>query len=83
MWVTPPLPLPSAHPGALKLDVLRTGVVEEKTSLAEEHRDEIDLELIEDTGSERELGGSGAVDQDVLVARSPLGLGHCVLTSLT
>jgi hypothetical protein len=34
------------------------------------------LELVEDAGSERELRGSGAVDQNVLVALSLLGLGH-------
>ena len=44
--------------------------------MAEEHRDEMYLELVEDAGSERELRGSGAVDQHVLLARSLLGLGH-------
>jgi hypothetical protein len=44
--------------------------------VAEEHRDEMDLELVKDAGSERELRCSGAVDQHVLVAGSPLGLGH-------
>ena len=34
------------------------------------------LELVEDAGSERELRGSGAVDQNVLVTRSLLGLRH-------
>jgi hypothetical protein len=36
----------------------------------------MELELVEDAGSECELGGSGAVDQHVLVARSLLGPGH-------
>ena len=36
----------------------------------------MDLELVEDAGSECQLRGSDAVDQHVLVARSPLGLGH-------
>ena len=56
-------------PRALELDVLGAEVVEEAAALAEEHRDEMDLELVEDAGGERELRGSGAVDQDVLVAR--------------
>jgi response regulator RpfG family c-di-GMP phosphodiesterase len=68
--------VPLEDPGALELDVLGTEVVEKTAPLPEEHRDEMDLELVEDTGSECELCGSGAVDQDVLVARSPLGLGH-------
>jgi hypothetical protein len=36
----------------------------------------VELELVEDAGGERELRGSGAVDQHVLVSRSLLGLGH-------
>ena len=51
-------------------------MVEEAAPLAEEHRDEMDLELVEDAGSECELRGSGAVDKHVLVARSLLCLGH-------
>jgi hypothetical protein len=35
--------------------VLGTEVVEATAPLAEEHRDEMDLELVEDAGSEREL----------------------------
>ena len=57
--------------GALELDVLGIEVVEEAAPLAEEHRDEMDLELVEHAGGERDLRGSGAVDQHVLVARSP------------
>jgi hypothetical protein len=40
--------------------VLGTEVVEEAAALAEEHRDEMDLELVEDAGGERELRGSRA-----------------------
>ena len=68
--------LPLEDTGALQLDVLGTEGVEETAPLAEQHRDEMCFELVEDAGSERELRGSGAVDQHVLVARSPLGLGH-------
>jgi hypothetical protein len=64
--------LPLEDPGALQLDVLGSEVVEEAAPSAEEHRDEIDLKLVKDAGSERELRGSGAVDQHVLVARSLL-----------
>src|SRR5207247_5766842 len=62
--------VPLEDPGALELDVLGSEVVEETAPLAEEHRDEMDLELVEDAGRECELRGSGAVDQHVLVARS-------------
>jgi hypothetical protein len=68
--------LPFDDPGPLQLDVLGTALVEETAPLAEERRDEMDPELVEDAGSECELRGSGAVDQHVLVARGPLGLGH-------
>jgi len=54
--------LPLEDPGALQLDVLGSEVVEEAAPLAEEHWDEMDLELVEDVGSGRELRGSGAVD---------------------
>ena len=49
--------------GALRLDVLGTELVEETAPLAEEHRNEMDHELVEDAGRECELRGSGAVDQ--------------------
>ena len=62
--------------GALQLDLLGIEVVEEATPLAEEHRDDMELELVEHAGSERELGGPGAVDQHVLVARRLLRLTH-------
>jgi hypothetical protein len=39
-------------PGAFKLDVLGPEVVEKAAPLAEEHRDEMDLEFVEDAGSE-------------------------------
>ena len=39
--------LPLEDPGALQLEVLGTEVVEEPAPLAEEHRDEMDLELVE------------------------------------
>jgi hypothetical protein len=63
-------------PGALQLDVPRIALVEETAPLAEEHRDEMGLEFVEDAGGERESRGCGAVDQHVLLVRSPLGLGH-------
>src|SRR5215204_1081245 len=63
-------------PRAFELDVLGTEVVEEAASVAEENRDEVDLDFVEDAGGERELRGGGAVDQHVLVAGRLLGLGH-------
>ncbi len=50
--------LPFDDPGALQLDVLGTALVEETAPLAEERRDEMDFELVEDAGSECELRGS-------------------------
>jgi hypothetical protein len=38
--------LPLEDPSALQLDVLGSEVVEEAAPLAEEHRDEMDLELV-------------------------------------
>src|SRR4029453_9564396 len=64
--------LPLEDPGALQLDVLGTALVEQPAPLAQQHRDEVELELVEDPGSERELRGCGAVDQHVLAARSLL-----------
>src|SRR5688500_17577312 len=64
--------LPLDDSGALELDVLGIEVIEETSPLAEQHRDEMDLEFVEDAGRECELGGSGAVDEHVLVARGVL-----------
>jgi hypothetical protein len=50
--------------------------LEQVAPLAEEHRDDMEVELVADAGGECELRGSGAVDQHVLVAPSLLGLGH-------
>src|SRR5829696_7602496 len=68
--------LPLEVPGALQLDLLGSEALEQTAPLAEEHRDDMELDLVEDAGSERELPGSGAVDQHVLYARSLLGLSH-------
>src|SRR5215203_1614601 len=68
--------LPLEDPGALQLDLLGSEALEQTAPLAEEHRDDMELDLVEDAGSERELRGSGAVDQHVLYARSLVGLGH-------
>jgi hypothetical protein len=54
--------LPLEDPGALQLDLLGSETLEQTAPLAEEHRDEMDLELVEEAGSERELRGCGAVD---------------------
>jgi hypothetical protein len=47
-------------PGALQLDLLGSEALEQTAPLAEEHGDEMDLELVEDAGGERELRGSRA-----------------------
>jgi hypothetical protein len=64
--------LPFEDPGALQLDVLGTEMVEETAPLAQERRDDMEFELVEDAGSERKLRGPGAVDEHVLVARGLL-----------
>ena len=44
--------VPLEDPGALELDVLGTEVVEETAALADEHRDDMQLELVQDAGGE-------------------------------
>jgi hypothetical protein len=44
--------------------------------LPKEHWDDMELELVKETGSERELRRSGAMDQHILLARRALGVGH-------
>ena len=51
---------PFEDPGALQLDVLGTEVVEETAALAEEHLDEVDLDLVEEASTECEPRGCGA-----------------------
>src|SRR5829696_3245870 len=68
--------LPREDPGALQLDLLASEALEQTAPLAEEHRNDMELELVEDAGGKRELRGAGAVDQHVLVARSLLGSRH-------
>ena len=75
--------LPLEDPGALQLDLFGGEALEETAPLAEEHRDDMELELVEDAGGERELRDSGAVDQHVLVACGPLGLIMARVTSST
>jgi hypothetical protein len=75
--------VPLERPGALELDVLGTEVVEETAALAEEHRDEMDLELVEDAAGERELCRPGAVDKHVLSPAARLASVIAVPTSFT
>jgi hypothetical protein len=49
--------LPLEDPGALQLDLLGSEALEQTAPLAEEHRDQMDLELVEYAGGERELRG--------------------------
>jgi hypothetical protein len=55
---------------------LRIEAVEQPASLSEQHRDDVELELIEDTGRQRELRDRGAVHRDLLVAGGLLGASH-------
>src|SRR6266542_1788059 len=63
-------------PGALEGDLLGREPLEQTSSLAEKHRDDMELDLVEDAGAERELCDSGAVHQHVLVPRGLFGLRH-------
>jgi hypothetical protein len=56
--------------------VLAAQVLEEAAAFAEEDRDQVDLDLVEDAGGEGQLGDAGAVDEDVPVARRLPGPGH-------
>src|SRR5580765_1156579 len=62
--------------GAFQLDLFGGKAVEEAAALSEEHWDEVDLELVEDAGGERQLCRAGAMDEHVLVARGLLRPGH-------
>ena len=50
--------LPFEDPGALQLDELGTEALEQTAPLAEQHRDDVELDLVEDAGGECELRGS-------------------------
>src|SRR5947208_13760867 len=64
--------LPLEDPGALHFDLLGSEALEQTAPLAEEHRDDMELELVADAGGKRELRVSGAVDQHDLVASNLL-----------
>src|SRR5918999_5871285 len=61
--------LPREHPDALELDVPGPEALEEPAALAQQHRDDVDLELLQQARSKRTLRGAGAVDEDVPVPR--------------
>src|SRR5919198_3782883 len=61
---------------ALQFYLLGSEAFEQPTPLAEEYRDDMELEFVEDAGGERELCDSGAVDQHVSLARGLFGLSH-------
>ncbi len=61
-------------PGALQLDVLGSEAVEQAAPLAEEHWDDVELELVEDAGSKCELDSSacdGGVGASVALEYMP------------
>ena len=60
----------------VEFDVLRGKVVEEPSTLAEQHRPELNLNGVEHPGLECLLGGVGAVHEDVAVAGGCFGLLH-------
>ncbi len=73
--------LPLKDSGALQLDLLGSEALEQSAPLAEEHRDNMELELVEDAGGKCQLRDCGAVDQDVLVAAASLARVIAVVTS--
>jgi hypothetical protein len=68
---------------ALELDLLASEALEETAPPAEEHRDQMELELVEDAGGERELRGSGAVNQHAPVACGVFACAIAAVTSFT
>ncbi len=68
--------VPLEDPGALELDVLGAEVVEAPASLAEQHRDEMDLELVEDAGRGRVRGLPTRCRRARRAARDPAAPGR-------
>jgi hypothetical protein len=64
------------HARELQLDVLGAEPVEQQAAVAQQHRDLVDLQLVEHARPERELRRPGAMDQHVPVARGRLGACH-------
>src|SRR6266511_2680711 len=62
--------------GGLQLDLLGSEALEQPTALAEEDGNDVELELLQHPGCEREPGHAGAVNEHVLVARRFLRSGH-------
>ena len=72
--------LPLEDPGALELDV---EVVEQPPPATEQHRDDVQLELVQDPGGQGELRGGRPVHQDVPVPRGRPRPAIAVATSST
>ena len=56
------------HPDPIELADSDPEVLEQRPAAAQEDRDEVDLEHVEEPCAQRTLGGGGAVDQDGRVA---------------
>ena len=74
---------PVEDPGQLELHVVRPEVIEEPPPLAEQNRDQVDLQLVEDAGSERQRRGARTVDEHVLLPAASFARAIAVSTSLT
>ena len=70
-------------PGPLQLDLLGSEALEQTASLTEEHRNDVELELVEDGGGERETSDPCAVDEHVLVAQESANASSRCATSLS
>ena len=70
------------HADELELDVVGAEVLEQPPSLAQQDRDQVDLQLVEHAGAQERLREVGAVDHDVLVAGGLLGLPHGALDAV-
>src|SRR5919106_854102 len=74
MWVTPPSPSRIRVRSSSICSAARFS--KETAPLAEEHRDDVELDLVEDAGRERQLRYPGAMDEHVLLACGLLGSIH-------
>jgi hypothetical protein len=69
--------------GPLQLDLFGSEVLKQTAPMAEEHRDDMQLELVEGASRKGEPRDSRSVDQHVPVARPCLALAIAVLMSFT
>src|SRR6266704_370114 len=62
-----------------ELDMAGRNVLEQPMALPEQHRDQVELQLVKDAGGKRQLSRDGPVDEYVLLAGRVLGQVHRAL----